>query len=94
MTEIQKIRSIASYKASMTRKLAKLPAGDLKSRKAIEKEYAEKIANVKNETNIKSVKCTCNKVSSKEKVRTYEIFERACNGRFIYLGKTTKNPFK
>ena len=95
MTEIQKIRSIASYKASMTRKLAKIDANDVKARKAIQKEYAKKIANVEKESNIKSVKCTCRKITNKEeKVRTYEIFERAINGRFVYLGKTTKNPFK
>ena len=91
MTEIQKKRSIAALKANETRKLAKLSPRAYKARKAIKEEYAEKIAAIENETTIHSMKVSCNNSVNTNSETVYEIYTRN-KGRFVFLGKTTKNP--
>ena len=98
MTEIQKKRSIAAYKANMTRKLAKLSPKAHKARKAIVSEYEAKIAAVEsiNSSADKSVKMSCSckkshKCSKETKEQVYEVYTRN-HGRFVFVGKTTKNP--
>lgn len=99
MTELQKKRSIAAYKANMTRKLAALSPRAHKARKAIREEYEAKIAalNTSEVSVNKSTKvsCSCKKSSKCKKESSsetvYEIYTRN-HGRFVFVGKTTKNP--
>jgi len=96
MTEKEKNRKIGAYKANETRKLAKLNKYDSRGRAKIKKEFAEKIAAVESESSVKttSVKCTCKcgKMNSNPST-VYEVYTRE-KGRFVFVGKTTKNPIK
>ena len=98
MTEIQKKRSIAAYKANMTRKLAKLSPKAYKARKAIIAEYESKISELEKSKVVvnKSTKVSCSckkshKCVKETKETVYEVYTRN-HGRFVFLGKTTKNP--
>ena len=97
MTEIQKKRSIAALKANETRKLAKLSTRAWKARKAIHDEYAKKISEVEKASTVRTTKVSCSSKKSckcmreTKSNRVYEIYTRN-NGRFVFLGKTTKNP--
>ena len=99
MTEKEKNRKIAAYKANETRKLAALSPRAYKARKAIREEYAEKINKVEehyNSCNGTKVGCACKtlnreKACTKENNTVYEIYTRN-HGKFVFLGKTTKNP--
>lgn len=96
MTEIQKKRSIAALKANETRKLAKLSPRAHKARKAIRDEYARKIAEVESTSAVHTTKVSCSskkscKCMKETKQVVYEIYTRN-HGRFVFLGKTTKNP--
>ena len=97
MTEKEMNRKIAAYKANETRKLAKLSPRAYKARKAIHEEYAEKINKVeeqfKNYCKTTKVSCKCKTIAKEEiaKEMVYEIYTRN-RGKFVFLGKTTKNP--
>lgn len=97
MTETQKKRSIAALKANETRKLAKLSTRAWKARKAIQEEYAKKIGEIERCNSVHTTKVSCSSKKSckcmreTKTQRVYEIY--TCNnGRFVFLGKTTKNP--
>lgn len=99
MTEKEMNRKIAAYRANETRKLAALSPRAKKARQAIQNEYALKIEAIKKMYNSsittkisssckKSRKCSC---ETSKKSTVYEIYTRD-HGKFVFLGKTTKNP--